>query len=630
MFAQTLAQRPAHTLSKGNIMTRQHKLSKRLKSLLLACAAGGAALASPALAQDTTVDPALLVEQLVSEGIITREQADRMIRNATVPVQQAQAPAQAPVPAGGVGTDGVQTVPYVPQMVREQIVEQVRTELAGQAQAEGWSKPGETPEWTRRISLYGDVRARFENRFYDDGNADIFPDYGAINEGDPQNINDRTPGWIPPAFLNTLENRQRAQLRARIGLRAKVDDWISANVRIATGNDRTPVSTNQTLGATGGGGYEVWLDRAAISLTPITGVELELGRFGNPFFTTDLMFDPDMGFDGIAVSGRAPVNDSFALFGTAGAFPVFNTSLNFGSRNAPTVDEDGEDSYPGVRGPYKSQDKYLFAAQAGIEFKPSNQLRLRLAGAYFHYDNVQGQLSAPCMWYEVTCSTDATRPAFQQFGNTLFPIRDIIPDPLNPVTSPENQYFGLASKFRILNLHAAVDYIPSDKFGMRLEGEFVKNLAWDQNLLRGTFDETSGWTGRAINNLGPQTSIPDPENTNGTITVPGRYEGGDIGWQARLTVGSSLGLNTDGDGAIEAGGWNLMLAYRHLESDAILDAFADSDFGLGGTNMKGWYVSGNYGIGRNTMLGARWISADEIADAPLSVDRLFVDLVTRF
>ncbi|MGF7154288.1 putative porin [Novosphingobium gossypii] len=596
----------------------------RLKSMLMACVA--VLSASPALAQDaasqTAIDPRLLVEQLVAEGILTQAQADRMIAKATVPVPVAQAPVTTPAPAlaGGIDADGVQTIPYVPQVVRDQITEQVRTQLATQAQTEGWAKPGETPEWTRRISLYGDVRARFERRFFDRGNADIFPNYGAINEGDPQNINPNTPGYIPPAFLNTLANRNRAQLRARLGVRAKIDDWIGANIRLATGNDRTPVSTNQTLGAFGGGGYQVWLDRAAIKLTPVRDVDIQLGRFGNPFFTTDLMFDPDMGFDGVAVSGRAKVNEGLTFFGTAGAFPVFNTALNFGSRNAPAVDEDGDDSYPGVRGAYKSQDKYLFAGQAGVEFHPSDKIAVRLAGAYFAYDNVEGRVSAPCEYYEVTCSTDATRPAFQQFGNTVFPIRDVIPDPLNPTTSVENQFFGLASKFRVLNVHGAIDFIPSDKFGMRLEGDFVKNLAWNRARV----------ASRAINNLGPQTTIPDPNNANGTIVQDGTYMGGDTGWQARLTVGSALSLNTDGDADMERGGWNLMFAYRRLQSDAILDAFADSDFGLGGTNVKGWYVAGNYAIGHNTMVGGRWISSDEIADAPLSVDRLFVDLVTRF
>src|SRR3546814_8232842 len=87
-------------------------------------------------------------------------------------------------------------VPYVPHVVRDQIVQQVRAELGTQAATEGWSKPGETPEWTRRIQLYGDVRMRGEARMYDKNNGDIFTNYGAINHGDPQNINDVTPGWI--------------------------------------------------------------------------------------------------------------------------------------------------------------------------------------------------------------------------------------------------------------------------------------------------------------------------------------------------------------------------------------------------------------------------------------------------
>lgn len=594
----------------------------RLKPMLMACAAGAALLASPALAQDAapgqamTVDPRLLVEQLVAEKVITREQADRMIAKATVPAQQPSVQAaQAAIPPGGVTADGTQIVPYVPQVVRDQIVQQVRTELGQQAQAEGWSKPGETPEWTRRIQLYGDVRMRGEARMYDKNNGDIFTNYGAINHGDPQNINDVTPGWIAPPFINTLEDRRRFRLRARLGVKAQIDDWISADVRIATGADNSPVSTNQTLGANDGTGkYELWLDRASIRLIPVKDVTIDFGRFANPFWTGDLIFDNDMGFDGVAISGSGAVTDGVRLFGTAGAFPVFNTDLNFGSRNAPV---DSASS-----GPYKSQDKYLFAAQAGVDFKPTDQIAVRLAGAYFRYDNVEGQVSAPCQYYELVCSTDATRPAFQQFGNTMFPIRNIVPDPLNLVTSPENQYFGLASKFEILHIRGSVDYKPSDSFGVRLEGDFVKNLGWDRSVL----------TARAVNNLGPDIQVPNPETANpdDTMAAPGAYAGGDIGWQARLSIGSVLNLNWQGDWSAKRGDWNAFVGYRHLESDAILDAFADSDFHIGGTNNKGWQIGGNYALGKNTIIGLRWLSADEIADAPFSVDRGFIDLMTRF
>src|SRR3546814_1563832 len=83
---------------------------------------------------------------------------------------------------------------------------------------------------------------------YDKNNGDSFTNYGAINHGDPQNIDDVTPGWIAPPFINTLQDRQRFRLRARLGVKAQIDDWISADIRLATGADNSPVSTNQTLG----------------------------------------------------------------------------------------------------------------------------------------------------------------------------------------------------------------------------------------------------------------------------------------------------------------------------------------------------------------------------------------------
>jgi hypothetical protein len=603
-----IARHPHTSLSKGNIMTCPSTYKRPLKAALLTCAAGATLFASPALAQERRVDGEKILELLVARGVISQGDADSIISQAEVVEPQQQA--RAPLPQAGVAADGTQTVTYVSPVVREQIAQQVRAELGTQAAAEGWSKPGETPEWTRRITLYGDVRVRGEARRYDKDNADIFEDFAAINAGAPIDINRLSPGYVGPPFINTLEDRQRFRLRARLGVKAQITDWIGADIRLATGADNSPVSTNQTLGANGTGNYHLWLDRASIRLTPVRDVNIDVGRFANPFWTSDLLFDNDMNFDGVAISASAPVSDGFRLFGAAGAFPVFNTDLNFGSRNAPE----------GTGGPYKSQDKYLFAAQGGIDFKPTEQINVRLAGAYFHFDNIEGQVSAPCYWYELTCSTDATRPAFQQFGNTVFPIRDIIPNPANPNFSPEQQYFGLASRFRILNVRGAIDYQPSDSFGVRLEGDFVKNLGWDRAVI----------AARAVNNLGPSTTIPDPDDANGTITVPGPYAGSDTGWSARLTLGSILNLNWYGDWQAKRGDWNAYVGYRRLGSDAVVDAFADSDFHIGGTNNRGWHIGGNYAIGKNTIIGVRWLSTEEIADAPFSVDRGFIDLMTRF
>ena len=362
------------------------------------------------------------------------------------------------------------------------------------------------------------------------------------------------------------------------------------------------------------GKYALWLDRAAIRLTPNEAVALDFGRFANPFQTSELLFDADLNFDGAAVTVGHAFDERLSVFSTLGGFTIFNTALNFGARNAP-------DNSPS-NGPYKSQDKYLVAAQGGAKFQATRTLSIEAAVGYFHYENIAGAVSAPCAFDELVCSTDATRPAFQQHGNTLFPIRNVIADPKNPSGSPEYQYFGLASGFGILNLRLAGEYRPSERFGLRIEGDYVKNLAWDGAAI----------SALAVNNLGPDIRVPDPAKPGENMRANGPYEGGDTGWQVRLLLGSDLNLNGAGRGNWrgDKGDWNAYAGYRHLESDAVVDAFADSDLHIGGTNNKGWMIGGAYVFAPNTLIGARWMSADEIAGAPFSVDRLFIDLSTRF
>lgn len=576
----------------------------RLKTTLLACAFG-LALAGPgtAFAQSAApsaqVDSRALLELMVNKGLVTRAEADQLLAQATVTPQQ-----QAAIPAGGVSGD-TQTIPYIPQTVRNQIKDEVRTELANQAATEGWARPGEVAEWTKRITLFGDIRVRGEGTFMDEGNFGLaFPNFGAINAGPGYDISPSNPNAAP--FLNSTEDRRSARIRARLGIHAKIDDWIGAEIRLATGNDRSPVSTNQNLGANGEfGKYAVWLDRANIRLTPTSGVDLVFGRFGNPFWTSEILFDEDLNFDGVAANIRAPLGDRLSVFANAGAFPIFNTDFNFGSNEA---------------GAFSSKDKYLFAGQIGTEFKPTDTVALQLAAGYFRFDKVQGQTSSPCFFDQDVCDTDATRPQFMQFGNSLFPIRNIILDPSLPnpsLNSPQVQYYGLASKYEVLNVHGRLDYTGFGNIGVRLEGDYVKNLGFDRNLV----------STRAINNLGPGVNVPnpndDPNNPNdNTIYNPGPWAGGDTGWMASLTVGKPDMVNV--------GDWRLSLGYRWVESDAVLDAFADSDFHLGGTNAKGWTIGGGYTFGKNTSIGARWLSSDSITGIPFSNDIVQIDLVTKF
>src|SRR5262249_49280137 len=149
---------------------------------------------------------------------------------------------------------------------------------------------------------------------YNDNTGGII-DYNAINTGSPYDDFSDPLNW---PTLNTTEDRDRFRLRARLGLEADLSDGFTAGLRIATGSDASPVSTNQTLGGSGGNfsKYSLWLDRAFmkyeadLSATPFdnygllrnTNVTLTLGRFDRPFWSpTDLMWDSDLGFDGFAL-----------------------------------------------------------------------------------------------------------------------------------------------------------------------------------------------------------------------------------------------------------------------------------------------------------------------------------------
>jgi hypothetical protein len=135
-----------------------------------------------------------------------------------------------------------------------------------------------------------------------------------------------------------------------------------------------------------------------------------------------------------------------------------------------------------------------------------------------------------------------------------------------------------------------------------LDGDYIYNPAFHRGVMNA--DTT-------INN---RASTPD-----GSI---GDYNGGNMGFLGRVTVGHK---------AIKhLWDWNVHAGYKYLESDATIDAFVDSDFGLGGTNLKGYFVGGNVGLSENVWATVRWMSANNISGVPYAVDVVQVDLNARF
>jgi hypothetical protein len=489
-------------------------------------------------------------------------------------------------------------VAYVPEIVKQQLRDEIREEVLQQARDENWASPRTFPGWALRLTPFADFRIRYEGIFFPSGNDNTgaFPNFNAINTGPPFDVTGNT--FSPQ--LNVDQDRNRIRLRLRAGVLMDLEDGLTFGIRLATGETNTPTSTNQTLGVANNAQgsnfskYAIWLDRAFVRYelaNNSTSFVANLGRFDNPFFTpSELVWDEDLGWDGLALSARHKFPGEVTPFVTVGGFPVFNTDLNFSS-NRPDK--------------FRSEDRYLLAAQTGVTVRFNRDFTLTVASAFYDFENIEGKLSSP--FVPLTASdqgdTDDTRPAFAQKGNTYFPIRDIIPTADNNFgTTKQFQYFGLATPFREVDVAWTVDYSHWDPFHVTVFGELVSNVAFNSGDVNT----------KAVNNRGPSI-------TPGT---PGPFVGGNTGWMAGLKVGAPA-LQNRWD-------WNLGINYRYIESDATVDAFNDSDFGLGGTNLKGYTIFASLALSKHAYLYLRWMSANEVSGPPFANDIIQFDFNAKF
>jgi len=83
----------------------------------------------------------------------------------------------------------------------------------------------------------------------------------------------------------------------------------------------------------------------------------------------------------------------------------------------------------------------------------------------------------------------------------------------------------------------------------------------------------------------------------------------------------------------DKGDWQIGYTYQDLEADAVFAVFTDSDFGGGGTDVKGHILKAAYGISKNTSIGLTYLSneyGDYTRGEEFDFDRLQVDLKTKF
>src|SRR5580692_10942406 len=202
-----------------------------------------------------------LLQALVDQGVITKEKAQQMVKSA----QQKAGTDAAAAATAAKGDEGAVRVPYVPQIIKDEIAKQVAeqvkpdvvADVVKEAKTEKWGVPGALADWLTRTRIYGDLTLREEALIYSGNNAPEY-NYYAINQA----------GGISQAgefaVLDTTENRIRFRGRARLGVESDLSDSVTAGMRIVTGNTSDLVSETQTLD--GSAPYAFGLDELYIRL----------------------------------------------------------------------------------------------------------------------------------------------------------------------------------------------------------------------------------------------------------------------------------------------------------------------------------------------------------------------------
>ncbi|MBV8125335.1 MAG: putative porin [Paucibacter sp.] len=512
-----------------------------------------------------------LIDTLVKSGLLPRNQADAMMKDA----QRRATEQLAQAPAPEVGADGkkIVRVPYIPEAVKVQMREQIKAEVLAETRAQQTVASADSGIGTR-FNIMGDFRLRTENLRPNSSNTAAL----AYSTNNPDFTR------APDLWANPNANTQAAEKRTRIRLRIDSDFIVNNQVTVGAGISTlasTPNSQNQTMATGPGGapnyfnGYAVGFDKAFLTYKPFEALAFTGGRFNNPFLATDLVWDESVNFEGAVIKAKGPTPSTSNIFMTAGWFPLAFTSV---SSNL-----------------YTHRD--LYAAQVGADWTYGlKDNHLKVGAAVYDYNNVEGIMqftTLPSGTADYLASEYGS--GYRQRGNTLFRINT------SPLYDSATNW-GLASSFKELDFTAVADVAEFDPVHVRLTGDFVYNLGFDRKRIA-------------------------------TRTGAHVIDGSPYGYLLSLQVGAAK--------IKEQGDWNAAISYRRLGSDAVIDAFPNGDFGGGGTNVKGFMLTGNLGIARNTWLTMRLLSSQNIDSAVPNVgqgstatkfdlDTLQLDLNARF
>lgn len=254
------------------------------------------------------------------------------------------------------------------------------------------------------------------------------------------------------AAEGTAEKALNHQLRARLNLKAKVDEQWQAQVRFTTAE--SAISGNQSLGDKSNPGFvrrPFDMDIASLIWTADASSTLSLGRVPNPFWHpggNQLSFDSDLNFEGLSAQYTKDF-DGIQFFSNAGLFLI---SSNYDSTN-------GKDT----------ADLTLPGLQVGAHIKGENT-KYSIHSSLHSFENIKGapisQLSQSAAYDKLSQPTDRYR------GNSI--------DAVDPSAAIGSRDYRITNKFVIATLGIETTTKLSD-YKFNFFADLSKNTAVSAN-----------------------------------------------------------------------------------------------------------------------------------------------------
>src|SRR5450830_834964 len=212
-------------------------------------------------------------------------------------------------------------------------------EAAGQAKALKKAGKVSVSDAIDNATVYGDIRVRYEDRS------------GSGLAG------------AAPSTLVVDETRQRARYKMTLGVKTTSGDW-NTDLAIAMGaNGRSDNATFGKSATTNINDKEaLFIKRAVIGYKATDWLTVEAGRMNNPLYTTPMVWDADLNFEGLAEKVNYKVGNA-DLFFTAAQAEYQGDRKNFSTTGDTITTE-------------------LFAFQGGVKFPITENASAKAALTY--------------------------------------------------------------------------------------------------------------------------------------------------------------------------------------------------------------------------------------------------------